>query len=138
MIGGKGHCREAVGSLNSTQAGITFLSHLTILPTVLADSDCLASTLESLGFEPLRGSRLEGFGGAGEPVDVEITLPDGQRIGWTRQNDGCLALVGDLQRISRSHQLQRLLGRITRAYAARMALRDAARSLPNGMIHLSA
>jgi hypothetical protein len=114
------------------------LSHLTILPTVLADSDCLSSTLESLGFQPLREGRLESFGGAGEPVDVEITLPDGQRIGWTRQNDGCLALVGDLQRISRSHQLQHLLGRITRAYAARMALRDAARSLPNGMIHLSA
>ena len=115
------------------------MSHLTILPTVLSDSDCLATTLESLGFHPLRGGRLESFGQPGEAVDVNvnITLPDGQRIGWLRQNDGSLALVGDLQRISRSHQLQHLLGQITRAYAARMALQDAARLLPNGMIHLS-
>ena len=109
------------------------------MPTVLSDSDCLVSTLESLGFHPLRDGQLESFFHAGEAVDVDvdISLPDGQRIGWLRQNDGCLALVGDLQRISCSRQLQHLLGRITRAYAARMALQEAARLLPNGMIHLS-
>lgn len=114
------------------------MSHLTILPTILKDQDCLALTLEALGYQPLQGGQLESFAGQGEPVNVAITLPDGQQIGWSIQPDGCLALVGDLQRISRSRPLQHLLGRITRAYAARMALREAAIDLPNGMIHISA
>ena len=42
-----------------------------------------------------------------------------------RQGDGSLALVADLQRLSRAQELQQLLGRITRRYAAEIALREA-------------
>jgi hypothetical protein len=44
--------------------------------------------------------------------------------------------VGDLQRLSRSQPLQRLLSRVTRAYAARKALDEAASSLPEAVLHL--
>ena len=71
------------------------------------------------------------------PVELQVSLSGGQVIGWRRQADGTLALVGDLQRISRSESLQALLGSITRAYAARVALADAG-AIPGGVIHLSA
>jgi hypothetical protein len=45
-------------------------------------------------------------------------------------------LVGDLQRISRNTGLQRLLGRITRAYAARAALQEASMAVPTASIEL--
>ena len=59
-------------------------------------------------------------------------------IGWQRQANGSLALVCDLQRLSRAQRLERLLGEITRSYAARQALEEAARSLPTASIELSA
>jgi hypothetical protein len=45
--------------------------------------------------------------------------------------------VGDLQRLSRSQALQRLLGAITRRYAAEMALREAASQLSGAQVRLA-
>ncbi len=106
--------------------GIGALSHLSILPTVLRDVACLCETLSSLGLNPERDGVIEGFAGESLPVLVVVRLEDGTSIGWSRGDDGSLALVGDLQRLSRHRDLQLLLGRLTRAYAARSALRDAA------------
>jgi hypothetical protein len=114
------------------------MSHLSILPTVLRDAECLAAALLSLGLPPLRGGELAGFAGAGEPVELQVRLADGEALGWSRQADGTLSLVGDLQRISRSSALQDLIGRITRAYAARKALVTAATILPEAAIHFGA
>jgi hypothetical protein len=114
------------------------MSHLSILPTVLRDADALAATLEALGLNWCRGGVLAGFGGEHQPVALQILLQDGQPLGWAWQRDGSLALVGDLQRISRCTSLQTLLGRITRAYAARLALQDAATTLPEASIELRA
>ena len=113
------------------------MSHLSILPTILRDTDCLEATLESLKLDPGRGGHLDDFSGVPIPVELQVSLPGGQLLGWRRQPDGSLALVGDLQRISRSESLQALLGSITRAYAARMALAEAG-AIPGGVIHLSA
>jgi hypothetical protein len=81
---------------------------------------------------------MHGFGGEGQPVELQVRLADGQTLGWCRQGDGSLALVGDLQRISRSRSLQDLIGRITRAYAARKALLEAAGTVPEAVIHFGA
>lgn len=110
------------------------MSHLSILPTVLRDADCLAASLRSLGLAPLPGGELIGFGGEAEPVVLQVQLTAGEALGWRRQTDGSLALVGDLQRISRSSTLQDLIGRITRAYAARKALLTASSTLPQAAI----
>ncbi len=107
-------------------AGIGALSHLSILPTVLRDVACLGDTLRSFGLSPERDGVIEGFAGEALPVLVLVRLADGTSIGWSRSDDGSLALVGDLQRLSRHRDLQLLLGQLTRAYAARSALRDAA------------
>ncbi|MDM7952188.1 MAG: DUF1257 domain-containing protein [Cyanobium sp. CZS 25K] len=112
------------------------MSHLSILPTVLRDADGLAATLASLDLPWRHGGELVGFGGERQAVTLQVQLKDGQCLGWARQDDGSLALVGDLQRISRSTALQRLLGRITRAYAARAALQDAGLALPTASIEL--
>jgi hypothetical protein len=112
------------------------MSHLSILPTVLRDADCLAATLRALGLDPRRGGELHGFNGAAEAVALSVALPEGQRIGWRRERDGSLALVGDLQRLSRSRDLQALLGRITRDYAARAALQEAGAALPEAIVQL--
>ncbi len=69
---------------------------------------------------------------------MSVELTDGQPIGWQRLPDGSLGLVCDLQRLSRAHRLERLLGEITRAYAARKALDEAAATLPTAAIELSA
>jgi hypothetical protein len=106
------------------------MSHLSILPTVLRDAELLISSLERLGFSPLRGGAMQGFAAEPQPVVVQVRLPDGESLGWQRQPDGSLALVGDLQRISRSRSLQRLITRLTRSYAAHAALADAAGFLP--------
>ncbi|MFQ6537103.1 MULTISPECIES: DUF1257 domain-containing protein [Aphanothece] len=98
------------------------MSHLSILPTVLRDTEGLAASLRALGLTPIRGGSLAGFGGERQPVLLQVALEDDLALGWTRQVDGTLALVGDLQKISRSRSLQELLGCITRGYAARMAL----------------
>jgi len=113
------------------------MSHLSILPTVLRDADRLAASLVAAGLEPRRGGRLEGFAGEQQPVDLQVRLADGQRLGWARQADGSLALVGDLQRISRSTRLQALISAITRRYAAGKALADAARQLGNAQVSVS-
>ncbi|MEB3323898.1 MAG: DUF1257 domain-containing protein [Cyanobacteriota bacterium] len=112
------------------------MSHLTILPTVLRDAALLFTALESLHLSPLREGTLRGFGGEHQPVDVLIHLNDGLCLGWRRQADGSLGLVGDLQRLNRSNQLAGLLSKITRTYAAHLALREAAAHLPGVRLEL--
>jgi hypothetical protein len=123
--------------LPSAKAGIGSMSHLSILPTVLRDAERLAASLEGLGLHPIRGGELWGFQES-EPVELRVELQAGQALGWRRQPDGSLALVGDLQRLSRSRAIQRLLSRITHAYAARQALEEAALGLPQALVHLHA
>lgn len=113
------------------------MSHLSILPTVLHDADRLVASLASLGLQPLRGGELTGFQQS-QPVEVQVELEAGLALGWSRQPDGSLALVGDLQRLSRSRSIQRLLGRLTHAYAARQALDEASVHLPDALLHLRA
>jgi len=114
------------------------LSHLTILPTVLRDADRLEAVLTARGLTPVRGCSLPSFPAERQPVEISVQLADGLQLGWQRQNDGSLALVCDLQRLNRSQRLERLLGDITRAYAARKALQEAAATLPTAQIELSA
>ncbi|MEB3233983.1 MAG: DUF1257 domain-containing protein [Cyanobacteriota bacterium] len=102
------------------------MSHLSILPTVLRDADTLITALTSLGLKAHNGGWVSGFAGEQQAVDVRADLAAGQALGWQRQSDGRLALVADLQRLSRSQSLQHLLARITRTYAAHAALRQAA------------
>jgi len=101
------------------------MSHLSILPTVLRDPELLVSSLEQLGLCPQRGGAMRGFAEAPQPVAVRVQLPSGHTLGWQQQRDGSLALVGDLQRISRSRSLQALITRLTHCYAARLALQQA-------------
>jgi hypothetical protein len=112
------------------------MSHFTTLPTVLRDADLLVSALESLGLDPQRDGKLIGFAGEEQPVAVHIQLADGLRLGWRQEGEGCLALVGDLPRLSRCGELSPLLGAITRAYAARLALREASAHLPGAVLHV--
>jgi hypothetical protein len=114
------------------------MSHLSILPTVLRDPELLAGSLVQLGFTPRFGGQLEGFAADAQPVLLQVELPEGGHLGWQRQADGSLALVGDLQRISRSRCLQRLLTRLSRAYAARDALQQAAGLFSPGTVSLTA
>ena len=101
------------------------MSHLSILPTVLRDVDCLARSLRDLGLAPELAGSVHGFGGEMVPVQLKVRLNADLEIGWQAQANGQLALVADLQRLSRSQPPQRLLGRLTRAYAAHAALRQA-------------
>lgn len=114
------------------------MSHLSILPTVLRELDLLDAALRDLGLSPVAGGDLQGFADDRQPVDLSVTLSDGQRIGWRRQRDGQLSLVADLQRIGRSRSLRPLIGAITRRYAARLALREAGLSLAGAQIEMSA
>ena len=102
------------------------MSHLSILPTVFRDADTLVRALQSLGFDPIKGGWVTGFASERHAVAVRVGLRDGQQLGWQQQPDGRLALVADLQRVSRSESLRVVLGRLTRAYAALDALRQAA------------
>jgi hypothetical protein len=113
------------------------MSHLSILPTVLRDSELLASSLAQLGLTPRRGGEMRGFAGESQAVAVQVQLPSGERLGWQQQRDGTLALVGDLQRISRSRSLQTLITRLTRHYAARLALQQAGSAFAPGVVTLS-
>ena len=108
------------------QSGHCAVSHLTILPTVLRDAEALARCLEALGHQPVWGGDLKGFADDCQSVVLQVDLGGEARLGWSRQQDGSLALVGDLQRLSHSRDLQALLGQLTRGYAARAALRDGA------------
>jgi hypothetical protein len=112
------------------------MSHLSILPTVLRDSAVLHQALEDLGLAVQTGGELRGFADDRQPVTLQVQLPEGTALGWHRQADGTLALVGDLQRLGRSRSVQQLLGRITRRYAARLALQQAAEHLPAASVTL--
>jgi hypothetical protein len=112
------------------------MSHLSILPTVLQDETLLALALEDLGLSPEPAQVLRGFGADRQPVSLRVQLAEGLQIGWSRQSDGSLALVGDLQRLARSTSVQQLIGQITRCYAARHALQSAARELPGARVAL--
>ncbi|MCT0199389.1 DUF1257 domain-containing protein [Synechococcus sp. CS-1325] len=113
------------------------MSHLSILPTVVRDLESLAATLGDLGFEPVIGGMISGFAGEAIPVDIQVVVSADQRLGWQRQADGSLALVGDLQRLSRSEPLQALIGGLTRRYALRLALREAMEQIPAATLHLA-
>ena len=110
------------------------MSHLSILPTVLRDTDILRQALDSLGLSSESGGELVGFAGESQLVAMSVQLEGGQKLGWQRSADGSLSLVGDLQQLSRSLTLQTLLGQITRAYAARQALQAASLGLPTAMV----
>ena len=114
------------------------LSHLTILPTVLRDADRLEAVLIARGLEPIRGGSLPSFPPERQPVLLRVRVGGDLEIGWQRLPDGSLALVCDLQRLSRGQRLERLLGEITRAYAARKALEEATVQLPTAQIEVSA
>jgi hypothetical protein len=111
------------------------MSHLSILPTVVRDQEQLVAALGDLGFEPVAGGVIRGFGGEMVRVELQVAVSPSHSLGWQRQPDGSLALVGDLQRLSRSHSLQHLIGTITRRYALRLALRDAMEQVPMATIH---
>ena len=123
------------------------MSHLSILPTLLRDVDLLAEALTDLGQVVQRGGAVEGFAGERVPVLLRLDLAAGPllatqakpnarktppssrfSLGWARQLDGSLALVGDLGRIAAASPLQELLGQLSRRYALLQALRDAAGS----------
>ena len=123
------------------------MSHLSILPTRLRDVDLLAEALTDLGQQVHRGGAVEGFAGERVPVLLRLDLAPGPllatqgkpiarktpqsssfSLGWARQLDGSLALVGDLGRIAAAGPLQELLSQISRRYALLQALRDAAGS----------
>ena len=114
------------------------MSHLSILPTVLRDEDILRQALASLGLQAETGEELSGFAEERQPVLIAVQLEGGQRLGWQRSADGSLDLVADLQQVSRSLTLPVLLGRITRAYAARQALQEAACALPMAVLEFHA
>ena len=113
------------------------MSHLSILPTVLRDVRVLAEALGDLGLAALPAGELKGFADDRQAVSLRVRLPEGQWLGWRRQADGSLALVGDLQRLGRSHALQHLLGQITRRYAARQALLTASQELAQADVVLA-
>jgi Protein of unknown function (DUF1257) len=113
------------------------MSHLSILPTVLRDETVLFQALHDLGLTPEVGAVLRGFADERQSVTLRVQLPEGLQVGWTRQNDGSLALVGDLQRLARSRSVQQWIGRITRRYAALLALRTAEQQLPGASIALA-
>ena len=123
------------------------MSHLSILPTRLRDVDLLAEALTDLGQQVHRGGAVEGFAGERVPVLLRLDLAPGpllatQRkpiarkipqsssfsLGWARQLDGSLALVGDLGRIAAASPLQELLSQLSHRYALRQALQAAASS----------
>jgi hypothetical protein len=113
------------------------MSHLSILPTVLREEDVLVQALEDLSLPVERGGCLIGFADQREPVTLRAQLPEGTWLGWRREANGQLALVGDLQRLGRSHSLQQLIGEITRRYAAHLALRTLATDLPMATAELA-
>jgi len=123
------------------------MSHLSILPTRLRDADLLAEALTDLGQEVHRGGAVEGFAGERVPVLLRLDLAAGPllatqgkpiarktpqsssfSLGWARQLDGSLALVGDLGRLAAASPLQELLSQLSRRYALLQALRDASSS----------
>ena len=118
------------------------MSHLSILPTVLRDETLLASALEELQLPVVPGGCLRGFADEQEAVTLQTQLPGGLWIGWRRQEDGSLALVGDLQRLGQTQSPQQLIGRITRYYATLLALRSASdpwtQSFDQASVHVTA
>lgn len=123
------------------------MSHLSILPTLLRDVDLLAEALTDLGQQVHRGGAVEGFAGERVPVLLRLDLAgDPHRanqamliarrppqsssfsLGWARQLDGSLALVGDLGRIAAASPLQELLSQLSHRYALCQALQAAASS----------
>ena len=111
------------------------MSHLSILPTVVRDQDQLAAALADLGFEPEAGGVITGFAGETIAVELQVVINPEARLGWRRQPDGSLALVGDLHRLSQSRELQHLISAVTRRYALRVALREALDQMPMATIH---
>ncbi len=69
-------------------------------------------------------------------MELQLEVEPGLSLGWARQRDGSLALVGDLQRISRSRSLQSLLSTLTRCYASRHALQQAGAEFAGASITL--
>ena len=110
------------------------MSHLSILPTVLADAHLLAASLEALGAEVRWGGALS-LVGHEEPCLLQARFDDGVQLGWRRADDGSLELMVDLQRAALGGAGQRHLTEVGRAYAAREALQQAA-TLPGARVQL--
>ena len=65
---------------------------------------------------------------------LHLQLPSGQRLGWRHDAaHDSLVMVADLERLSHDITVQQLLSKLTRAYAARDALK-AAQSCPGAVV----
>ena len=64
----------------------------------------------------------------GKPIARKTPQSSSFSLGWARQLDGSLALVGDLGRIAAASPLQELLSQLSHRYALRQALQAAASS----------
>ena len=104
---------------------------------MLREEEVLVQALEDLSLPVERGGYLTGFADQREAVSLRAQLPEGTWLGWRREANGQLALVGDLQRLGRSHSLQYLIAEITRRYAAHQALRALATDLPMASVELA-
>lgn len=118
------------------KSGRLAMSHLSILPTVLQDETLLARALADLNFEVQWGGELIGFADERQAVVLSVAAAGDQRLGWSRQKDGSLGLVGDLQRLGRSTAIQSLIAQITRRYAVHQALQAAGADLSAAQVEL--
>ena len=129
------HAHAAIARVRGVgSVGAEAVSHLSILPTVLADAHLLANSLDALGAQVTWGGALSVVGHQ-EPCLLRARFDDGVQLGWRRAADGTLELVVDLQRAALGGTGQRHLARVGRAYAAREALQQAA-ALPGARVQL--
>lgn len=126
-----GVCPVGFCWLGSEKAGIRFMSHLSILPTVYTRADLLELSLRDEGFKVVVGGLMSQFGRDPLLVDLLAGLDDSPSLGWVVGSDGVLTMVGDLQRIAMHHGLEERLQRVARRYALRSAL-DAAEQFTDG------
>ena len=100
------------------------MSHLSILPTVFTDLECLVQALCDEGFTVERSTELHGFADDSHSVDVLAIQGSAMSLGWTQQEDGTIVMHGDIQRISRQPGLEQRLQRVTRRYALLHAMEE--------------
>ena len=107
-------------------AGIpVFMSHLSILPTLVTDLDLLEIALQAEGFRVQCGGIVSSFD-RHQAVDLAAYHPSGLQLGWRRTGDhDQLDLVADLSAPAGSGRTESALRRVLRRYALNTALHDA-------------
>lgn len=71
------------------------MSHFTRMKTTIRDGEVLVRCLRESGYRVELDTKIRGYQGSSQAVDIAVRLSEGYDVGFSRSADGTYEIVGD-------------------------------------------